>query len=146
MRAVGRHAVVGGQARDHQRADPLAAQVLLERGADERAVDRLLEQGLAGERGGLRPERVAGSFRTQRRAGLLRHVLDVEDRPPGPAPGSEQRSDPLLGVGIVARAPARVGEPLLDVDQQQRGGRARRHGRCHATAPAAHRVGDHAGP
>ena len=40
---------------------------------------------------------------------------------PRDGPGVDQAADVVLGVGIVALAPGRVGEPLLHIDEDKDG-------------------------
>jgi hypothetical protein len=54
-------------------------------------------------------------------------MLDVEQRPSRFSPGGQQRPDVLLGLGVIASAPARVEEALLDVDNDQGGVGQRLH-------------------
>lgn len=46
------------------------------------------------------------------------HVLHVNNRTVGPAPGPQQRGDIALGAGVVPLPPARVVETLLHIDQE----------------------------
>ena len=67
---------------------------------------------------------VPGLTGPQRRARIGRHVPHVDDRAPGRAPRAQQLGGALLQVRVVASAPARLVEAVLEIDEQQ-GGRVR---------------------
>ena len=113
-----RHAVVGGEPDDDERVDSVGAQMRIEVGPDEGAVDMLAEDRLAGHRQRLDLEGVARRVFAKRRLRFKRQVLDMDDRPEGGAPSREQIGDPLFCVRIVPRSPARIVKALLHVDEK----------------------------
>ena len=120
-------AMIRGQTGHNQLVDPFRPQIRLEVGADEGAVHVLAEDRLARQRLGLRFEGVAGLAFAQGRLRFERSMSDMDDRPSVRTPCFQQLSDVLLGLGIVALAPAWAVEPLLYIDDQQCGvGRERR--------------------
>ena len=66
-------------------------------------------------------EGVAGVVGGERGAGLVGVVADEDERAAVRAPVLDQRGDVLLAARVVARAPGRVVEGLLDVDDDEGG-------------------------
>ena len=97
------------------------------RRADEGRVDLLGHQqvGLALDH---LLEGVARLGGVQAPAGLRRVVAHEDDRAAVRAPMGEQAPDVGLAVGVVAGAPDRIVEGLLDVDEHERGAIGREHG------------------
>ena len=95
--------------------------------ADEGRVDLLGHQQVGLARDHLL-EGVARLGRVQAPAGLRGVVAHEDDRAAVRAPVGEQAPDVGLAVGVVARAPRRVVEGLLDVDEHERGAVGREHG------------------
>ena len=122
-----RHAVVRRQPYKDQAIDALRSQVLLEGSSDEAAVDLLEVDRLAGKgqrfRLGLVPRRAA---KEMSRGGAGR-VMNMADRPMTTAPDGEEPGDVGFRLRVVARAPSRIEETLLNVDDKQSGVR-RQHG------------------
>jgi hypothetical protein len=46
-------------------------------------------------------------------------VLNVKYRPAGRAPRTDQLSDPLLGIGVVAAAESRIVMAILDIYNEE---------------------------
>ena len=130
-----RDAVIRGEPDDDQAATTGAPQIGLEGGPDEGAVDALLDHRLARDGSRLGLELVPGLAGPQRRGRIGRHVAHVHDRAPGRAPRAQQLGDALLQVRVVAPAPARLVEALLEIDDQE-GGRMRFEGEHGATVRA----------
>ena len=96
---------------------------------DEGAVGSLGRHRFTGERRRLGLEDMAGAIGAIGRAGLLRIVADVEDRQAFRAPDREQRRDRGFSAGIVARAPFRIVDGHLYVDDEERGVAGQAHRR-----------------
>jgi len=115
-------AVVGGDPADDDLADALAAQPGVEvGGAVEGGADLLGDQQRRLEALEVLLERVAGLAREERALQARRRVLHVDQRPPGGRERLEQRRDVVVAGGVVARAPPRLVEALLHVDDDEGG-------------------------
>jgi len=117
----GLHRIIGDHARDHQCCQTTRAQPLLQIGADKGAVGLLGDHRLSLQRESFRFEFISGLPRAIGGLKLLRIVTDVIDRLPGRPPRRQQGRDFGLGAGIVAHAPTRIVDRLLQVDQDQGG-------------------------
>ncbi len=117
----GRDAVISRQSNDHQPEASGVTQIGLEGRSDEGAVHALLDHRLARQGSRLGLELVPGLTGPKRRQGISRHVAHVHDSPPARSPGAQQLGGTLLHRGVVAPAPARVAEALLEVNDQQGG-------------------------
>jgi hypothetical protein len=110
--------VVGGDPDNYECLDVMGAQMRLEVGPNEGAVDVLAEDRFVTHRERLDLEGVAGRVFAKCGMGLERRMLDVNDRAAGGAPNREQIGDPLFCVGIVPRSQARIVKALLHVDEE----------------------------
>jgi hypothetical protein len=113
--------VICGEPNHYERIDSIGAQMRLEVGSDEGAVDMFAEDRLAGHWQGLALEGVARSVFAKRRLGFKRQMLDVNDRSSRGAPGREQVGNPPFCLWIIPRSPARMVKALLHVDEEQCG-------------------------
>jgi len=112
------HALIGGHTDHYKSLDSIGAQVRLEVGPDEGAVDMLAEDRFVGHWLCLDLEGMTRRVFTKWGVWLQRQMPDVNDRPVGGAPSRQQIGDPLFCVGVIPLSATRIVHALLHIDDE----------------------------
>lgn len=118
----GRDAHIGGDAEDNEMLRPHAPQFQIQIGPDERRIDALGDQRLAGQRCETVAEPVSGQAGAQSRQGLDGIVTHMDDREARSPLCRQQPQAVAIQVLVPPARPWRSIERTLHIDAEQHGG------------------------